>query len=459
MITRPTLRLGLTLLAATLVACGAPPTPRSASRSGGSAGASPLGPSYVLIPLPTEDDALLGRILPEMPTEGRSLEETARANPCLAKLSDAKATPLASSFEDAQELSFGAKAKALLGTFGFSGDAERATHFVYKLETSKRLARGDTAEYDACCKDKGCGYGYVSALIYGEGEYATGEESRTSAGVDVAMVSAGGSAKLKVLHRRKVKGFLAAVVTVTDRSKGQLGALGVAAAAGITETGVPETVKVLYEKDKISVASTGTEYTFRDGRGVTITENEFVRRFGRVTGSDELDDVNRRRNPISFYTSGGLTAVSLGLAVGGFMNLKRYCQPSDFESGVGITTDCTIVDPGPRADDSRDDHAVRYDKSAKTTNAAGIAAAVVGTAGTVGFGTWFLVALFKGDGKPGEHFLGDRDAVLYTDRYNRALLRKTVKDVQSSHAKESRFDGLEVRPSIGLGTFGLEGRF
>ena len=467
------------LAAALVVGCGAPPTPRTASRSGGgSAGASPLGPSYVLIPLPTEDDALLGRILPEMPTEGRTLEEIARANPCLAKLSDAKATPLSSSFEDAQELAFGAKAKALLGTFGFSGDAERATHFVYKLETSKRLARGDTAEYDTCCKDKQCGYGYVSALIYGEGEYATGEESRASAGADVAMVSVGGSAKLKVLHRRKVKGFLAAVVTVTDRTKSErLGALGVAAAAGITETGVPETVKVLYEKDKVSVVSTGTEYTFRDGRGATLTENEFARRFGRVTGSDELDDVNRRRNPVSFYTSGGLTAVSLGVAVAGFLNLKRYCQTTDYDptQWTQNQSPCTIVGSSKAgasgssgtgsssgslsSSSDTTGTAIGFDRSAKVTNGAGIAMAAAGTVGTLAFGTWFLVALFKGDGTAKEHFLGDRDAVLYTDRYNRALLRKTVKDVEASHARESRWEGFEVRPSIGLGALGLEGRF
>ena len=273
------------------------------------------------------------------------------------------------------------------------------------------------------------------------------------------MVSVGGSARLKVLHRRKVRGFLAAVVTVTDRSKGPLGALGVAAAAGISETTIPETVKVLYEKDKITVASTGTEYTFRDGRGATLTENEFVRRFHATTGSDELDDVNRRRNPISFYVSGGLTAASLGVAIGGFANLKRFCQPSDFNASVLQGNECTIVREGADKNSSIDDKAVAFDLNGKTTNPAGIAAAVLGTAGTVGFGTWFLVALFKGDGKPGEHFLGDRDAVLYVDRYNRALLRKTVKDVQSSHAKESRFEGLEVRPSIGLGVLGLEGRF
>ena len=52
--------------------------------------------------------------------------------------------------------------------------------------------------------------------------------------------------------------------------------------------------------------------------------------------------------------------------------------------------------------------------------------------------------------------LTDRDAVLYTDRYNRALLRRTVKDVQKSRSSESRLD---VRPIVGPGTLGVAGRF
>src|SRR4051794_21052888 len=91
---------------------GAVPAPRSGK---GTDDGSPLGPSYVLIPLPTEDDALLGRVLPQMPEAGRSLEETARGNPCADRLTAVKETPLSSSFEDAQELSFGAKARAMLG--------------------------------------------------------------------------------------------------------------------------------------------------------------------------------------------------------------------------------------------------------------------------------------------------------------------------------------------------------
>ncbi len=448
-------RRGAALLAAAALSAGcgggSVPVPRAAARG---AEANPLGPSYVLVPLPTEDDALLGRILPGLPEPGRSLEETARANPCADKLSEAKQTPLASTFEDAQELAVGAKARATLGAFGFSGDVERATHFVYKLEAQKRAARSDTAEYDACCKEKGCGYGYVSALIYGEGEYATGEETTASASVEVAVAGGGGQARLKILHKRKVKGWIAAVVTVTDATKGAaLGPLGVAAAAGITEATVPDTVKALYEKDKLSVQGAGPNYVFRDGRGEAVGENDFVRRFRAVTGSDELDDVERRRNATGLYVTGGLTAASALVAAWGVINLRRPCQASDFE---GVFPDCGAT---AKVNDI-EERPVRFDKGETVVNPPGIVAMGLGALATAGFGTWFAIKLFGPDGKNTDHLITDRDAVLYTDRYNRSLLRKTVKDVERAHSNQSRAEpGLRWRPTFGLGVFGVEGRF
>ncbi|MBX3230941.1 MAG: hypothetical protein KIT84_36390 [Labilithrix sp.] len=443
---------GLLGLGALAVACGAPPTPKGAAREGGGE-ANPLGPSYVLIPLPTEDQTLLGRILPTMPAPGRSLEETSRANPCAAKLSEAQTTPLASSFEDAQEVSASASAKAMLGTFGFQGDVNRATHFVYKLETQKRVGMRDTTEYDQCCKAQSCGYGYVSALIYGEGEYATGEETTGSAGVSVAAVaSASGSANVKILHKRKVKGWLAAVVTVTDDSKkaaDPLGPLGIAQAAGITEATVPETVKNLYERDKIAVNGSGDTYTFRDGRGATISENEFARRYGEVTGNDELDPIHTRRNKGSFYASGSLLALSVGALAFGLLNLKRNCTADDI-SGTFPEDECKITSG------SFSNEAIGYDPNKTLEHPPGIALATAGALGTVGFGIWFLVAALRYDGSDTDHYMNDRDAVLYSTKYNRALLRRTIKQVQKTQSTRPR---LTLEPQIGLGSLGLSGTF
>ena len=125
-----------------------PSTPNDAT-----AGGSPLGPLYLLVPLPNDDDLLLGRVLLDVPEKGRSLDEVSRPNACADKLNPRKEGPLAGSFEDAQELSAGGKASAALGAFGFEGDANTATHFHYKLDVNKRVSQSDTNEYVACCKD------------------------------------------------------------------------------------------------------------------------------------------------------------------------------------------------------------------------------------------------------------------------------------------------------------------
>ncbi len=436
-----------------LLACGGPPAPKNAASAGATDG-NPLGPSYVLIPLPTEETTMLGRILPSVPQPGRSLEETSRANPCAAKLSEATTTPLASTFEDAQEVAASASAKAMLGTFGFSGDASRATHFVYKLETQKRAALRDTSEYDQCCKEKSCGYGYISALIYGEGEYATGEETSGAAGVQVAAVaSASGSARVKILHKRKVKGWMAAVVTITDSKKTgeQLGPLGIAAAAGITEAGVPETVKVLYERDKLSVEGKGDSYRFKDGRGYEITENEFVRRYRDVTTLDDLDAYEQRRNKGSFYASGALLALSAGALTYGLLNLDKRCTSDDVK-GTFPEQECAFTTGSSHLSGD----VVGYDPQATRENGLGIGMAVGGGIGTIGFGIWFLVAALRYDQGPGDHYLSDRDAVLYSSKYNRALLRRTIKQVEKVHSARS---DVQLRPEVGFGSLGFSGSF
>ncbi len=449
-------RLSAVALAAlALAACTPQAAPRAPSGGGGGAEGNPLGASYVLMPLPSEDDSILGRILPDPPAPGRSLEETARANPCADKLSEMRTSPTASSFEDAQELTVQAKARAMLGAFGFSGDAERATHFVYKLETSKRVSRQDTADYNACCAQKGCGYGYVSALIYGEGEYATGEEAHGSAQVDVMAVGgASGGARVKVLHKRKVKGWLAAVVTVTDPKKGEaLGPLGVAHAAGITEAGVPETVKKLYDREKIDIKTTGASYIFTSDKDGPLKENEFVRRYRTVTGARDLDDVEIRRNKVSFYTAGALTGASALMGLYGFLTLTRPCTKDDVTTTGVRESDCEARDA---------QGSVRtgeiFDKTRNAENPPGVIMAGLGVAGTVGFGIWFLAAAFGNDGATTDHLLTEHDAVLSANRYNRALLRRTITDVQKT-TSSAPAPGLRLVPTFGMGSIGLSGRF
>jgi len=48
----------------------------------------------------------------------------------------------------------------------------------------------------------------------------------------------------------------------------------------------------------------------------------------------------------------------------------------------------------------------------------------------------FLIPkLLDPDGSPKAHYLTERDAHLYAERFNRSLLRKTVKDVQRNQSQ------------------------
>ncbi|MGH7281877.1 MAG: hypothetical protein ACRELY_10165, partial [Polyangiaceae bacterium] len=226
------------------------------------------------------------------------MDEVSRPNECANLLTEKKLGPLASTFEDAQELSLGAKARAALGAFGFEGDASLATHFYYKLEVTLRVAQTDTPEYVACCKEKGsCGYGFVSTLIYGEGVYATASEDSARGQVTIPVAGgAGGFVTAKILHRRNVRGYVAALITVTDPQKYKAaGLLGDPAAAGIslTEQTLPAQVKARFDLEKIGLVDSPARdlqfaYVLRDGNG-PITENEFVRRYSAITGSDDLN--------------------------------------------------------------------------------------------------------------------------------------------------------------------------
>ena len=172
-----------------------------------------------------------------------------------------------------------------------------------------------------------------------------------------------------------------------------------------------------------------------------------------VTGSNELDLYERRRNPFAFYTSGALTAISAGVAVYGFLNLTRPCDKSDVDpDGSFVSSDC-------QATNNKSPFGINntFDPNATRENGLGIAMAIGGTAGFVGFGAGFLYSLFKTDGGADEHYLSEHDATLYVTRYNRALLRRTIKDVQKT---QSRWvPTLRMEPTVGLGFTGLRGTF
>jgi hypothetical protein len=448
---------GLALVSITLgvlPGCGSTPVPRLNSARD-AATSSPLGPSYLLMPLPSDDDAILGRILPSLPEPGRALEEVARPNPCVKFLGDAKSSALSSTFEDAQELSGGAKASATLGTFGFGGDVDHATHFMYKLNTEKRISRTDTTEYEECCAKKQCGYGYVSALIYGDGEYATGEETSVTASVDVLkFASASGTTQLKVLHKRKIKGYIAAVINITSKAPEKTEAakkltpFGAGFEVDVKDESDSEMVKSVVDKEKIAVESKGRDYFFKDGIGTKITENEFVRRFEKTTGSDELNDVVGRRNKGGIYSGAIATGVGLAALGGTIPVFLSACKYSSSTSD-GTTAGCT--------------------KDKFNTESGGYKAALYGAIIGGAIGLYGAYALIVGlgsdtayDGSETDHKLTEIDARVYVSQYNKALVRKTVKDLQKARSR-SGFVAPQTtftwQPFVGIGGAGVLGTF
>lgn len=312
-----------------------------------------------------------------------------------------------------------------------------------------------TTEYEECCAKKQCGYGYVSALIYGDGEYATGEETSVTASVDVLkFASASGTTQLKVLHKRKIKGYLAAVINITSKvpekeaAAKKLTPFGAGFEVDIKDESDSEMVKSVVNKEKIEVQSQGRDYFFKDGVGAKLTENEFVRRFQTITGSDELNDVVSRRNKGGIYS--GAIATGIGVAaIGGtlpvFLSACKYSSSTTDDTTPGCTKDKFNTESGGYK--------------------AALYGAIIG--GAIGlYGAYALIVGLGSDtaydGTETDHKLTEIDARVYAGQFNKALVRKTVKELQKARSRS----GFVVpqttftwQPFVGVGGAGVFGSF
>jgi hypothetical protein len=458
------LRTAFLSIAPMLTACGAtsafhPSTPADVAAAG-----SPLGPSYVLVPLPNDDDMLLGRVMLSPLEDGHSLDEVSRPNECGDKLTPKKEGPLASTFEDGQELSAGGRARAALGAFGFEGDAQTATHFYYKLDVNKRVAQSDTTDYVACCKEKGtCGYGFISALIYGDGEYATAVETSAEGNISIPVAGgAGGFVKAKVLHKRNVHGYVAALVTVTDTQAAKaISVLGDPAAAGIalTEQNLPEQVKSRFELQKIQVVTQGAgplefAYVFKDGNG-EITENEFVSRYEGVTQSDALAGASKVRSSSTILWSSVGLALSAGAIVVGAIFLQSSCTTTSPLVSANAYGQCS-TDIGKPAVLVNGEYVYPGHQGSW-----GLLPLIFGIAGSIPSGIFLGVGIASTNGSPRDHSITKLDADLYVAKYNRALLRKTIQETETRmrELSERNTPSLSVSPIVSPTFLGLRGTF
>jgi hypothetical protein len=381
---------------------------------------SPLGASYVLLPVPSDDGSLLGRVLAAPPQAGRALEELTAPNPCAQFLTAEQSFPGLNQFEDATELGVGARGHAVLGAFGFGIDAQRATHFVYRLNTEKRATRVDTVEYAQCCAQAGCGFGYVSALVYGDGEYASAEESTATVQADFVAASASGSVALKVLHRRHVRGWVAALIHPNDQTKAAtVDQLGREPIAGVEGDSLPAQVKSIYEAGKVTLGTSSPgNFAFKVG-GQWITEREFARRYRNVVGSDELQPADS-----AWVSTGGLVAAAIGVAAAGagtilLLSTKTPCRAGDgYEANGNGTSSCYYADTGQRNPNG----------SYTDTGIFGLGlGGAIGGGLLTGIGGVYALTATEGDVE--DHRLTEYDARIFADRYNRALLRSAARDL------------------------------
>jgi len=435
------------------------------------AGSSPLGPSTILIPRSVNDDALLGRVVLDVPDNGRSLEEVSRPNDCGDKLGEKKEQPLAGTFDDTQELVPGGKARAALGRFGLDEDAEAATHFYYELDLEKQVTRAATPEYLACCKDKGtCGYGFISALAYGQAVYASAVESGVEGQVDLPVAEGRRLLKAKILQKRYVYGYVAAFVTIADGVQPKsVSVLGdqTAVRVDLTEHDLMGPAKERFDARKIQVVAnnrspTEFAYVFRDGRG-EISENEFVRRYEALAGSTELGGAKKNRNPI--WLDYGIAATATGAAligIGAYLALARLQSTEVFATppGPSAVPNCNYSSLTLAANTG-------YELACtSTTNQGlgigfGIAGGAILVSGIVSLVTFGVLGY---DGTKADHVLVKADAERYAAKYNRALLHQATRETTTTQRQPSESGSLlpapvRVLPVVSPGFTGLVGQF
>lgn len=180
---------------------------------------NPLGPSFWMVPTPSDDASLLSRTFVRPPDTALSLEEQSTPNPCAAALAAPRTAQMPNHYENAVATRSSGQSSALLSTYGFDAHANSATHLLYKVSTFAKLTQLDTTEYLACCKQHDCGWGYVQSLIFGEGEYAAGAEASAELQGNYTVVNGRVARSFQVKQTRAIKGYIAALIVAHDRSQ------------------------------------------------------------------------------------------------------------------------------------------------------------------------------------------------------------------------------------------------
>jgi tetratricopeptide (TPR) repeat protein len=176
------------------------------------------------------------------------------------------------------------------------------------------------------------------------------------------------------------------------------------------EQQIAEQVRLRYEGQKIEVCGSGPRYHFCT-QHEQLTENEFVRRYRKLTAAQDLDFAKKVRNKgsIAFWTSLGLAGVAL-IAYGGATYHKDCPAPMD-----ASVSSCD-------GDTNTTSEAVLY---------SGLSVWGISVLG------YFAYGGLRFDGSIDEHLINEYDARLYTVRFNRALEAKIHDDLAAGRLSQT----------------------
>jgi len=380
----------------------------------------------MLLAHPEDDDSLLGRILTAMPSPGEPLGPISAPNPCADKLSPRQDSTVSRSFQDALALPASKGTRALLREFGFPHDWVSATHLVYRFRASRQALQNDNPDYLECCRQKGCGLAYVGMLVWGEGEFVSAREPSDGTRPNFVFEADDGEISLSAIHRRRVRGNLAALVR---RSPGAPGDSPLGLRSGTTSETAAETATLiarpsacLDRRAAVATDAFGRKVLSLGGR--VVTENEFVRDYRTVTGSKELDPIDTMRTRDLRTVAFVLLSVSAAALATGVI--------------VGDCPHHAAEERGPCYSKSWESVAYSYGRP-------------LGVAGIAVSGVMLLTAYASKDGSPSSHYLTSAQMDTYVAKYNRALRRKAGSAVQSPGqgmpSQESSPNRSEVRCS------------
>ena len=192
------------------------PEPLPTNPKGVMQAAESLGPDALLVPIPSEDDTLVGKV--QIPRQKDSFTEADfQANPCAEhlKIHDFKAERMV---RDTRRFSTDLSGSAVVQVVKIGAAISQVTDYQYEFNVSRKLVADDTVDYAQCCSRLrgGCGSHFVRELYYGDGVYRLlrNVKAGVSAGVPL-LAEASAQTQYGVLGEQRFRGFFAYKVKET----------------------------------------------------------------------------------------------------------------------------------------------------------------------------------------------------------------------------------------------------